>query len=101
MSPLYADLRGLPPILVHVGQRERLRDSIVRLVGKARRDGLVVVLEEWEEMFHNWATLPGRLPEADQALEDASAFLVEHLSGGAPPLKELNTVQPEYTKEIS
>ena len=79
VSPLYADLRGLPPLLVQVGGSERLRDSILRLAGKARRDGVEVVLQEWDGMFHNWATLSGVLPEADEALGNASAFLVGRL----------------------
>jgi monoterpene epsilon-lactone hydrolase len=84
VSALNADLRGLPPLLVQAGEREWMRDSILRFAGRARRDGVDVTLEEWPDMFHCWAILPGEFPEADQALANAASFINKFLGDGTP-----------------
>jgi acetyl esterase/lipase len=80
MSTFNADLRGLPPILLHVGSIELFRDGVLRLAGRARRDGVEVTLEEWPEMCHAWAAFPGEFPEADDALRRAAEFIRQQLA---------------------
>jgi len=74
-SPLYADLHGLPPILIHVGDAEVILDDSTRFAAKARDAGVDVTLEVWDEMPHVWHAFAGLLPESDQAIEHIGAWL--------------------------
>ncbi len=80
-SPLYADLRGLPPLLVQVGDAEILLDDATRLASRARDAGVDVTLEVWEEMFHVWHAFAEILPEAQRACERIAAWLEPRLAG--------------------
>jgi epsilon-lactone hydrolase len=82
-SPLYADLRGLPPILIQAGDAEILRDDSARFAVAAQAAGVDVTLEIWDEMPHVWHAFAGLLPEADQAVERIGAWLREHGRPGA------------------
>lgn len=83
VSPLFADLKGLPPLLVHVGENEVLLDDAVRLHERCREHGVDVTLEVYEELFHAFH-LFGHLPEARHAVRDIAAF-VERRWAAAPP----------------
>jgi acetyl esterase/lipase len=74
-SPLYADLHGLPPILIHVGDAEVILDDSTRFAAKARAAGVDVTLEVWDQMPHVWHAFAGLLPESDQAIERIGAWL--------------------------
>ncbi|HXZ75492.1 MAG TPA: alpha/beta hydrolase fold domain-containing protein, partial [Streptosporangiaceae bacterium] len=74
-SPLYADLRGLPPLLIHVGDAEVILDDSTRLAARASEAGVEVSLEIWDEMPHVFPAFAGLLPEADQAIERIGAWL--------------------------
>ena len=76
-SPVHADLQGLPPILIHVGDAEILLDDSTRFAARARAAGVEVTLEVWDEMPHCWHTFAGLLPEADQAIERIGRWLQE------------------------
>jgi epsilon-lactone hydrolase len=76
-SPVHADLRGLPPILIHVGDAEILLDDSVRFAARARAADVEVTLEVWDDMPHCWHTFAGLLPEADQAIERIGRWLRE------------------------
>jgi monoterpene epsilon-lactone hydrolase len=76
-SPLYADLHGLPPALVQVGDAEILRDDSTRFAAAAQAAGVDVTLEIWPEMPHVWHMFAGLLPEANEALERAGRWLRE------------------------
>lgn len=78
-SPLYADLHGLPPILIHVGDAEVILDDSTRLAARARAHGVAVTLEVWDEMPHVWHAFAGMLPEADQAIERIGSWLTERI----------------------
>jgi acetyl esterase/lipase len=67
-SPLHADLRGLPPLLVHVGTAETLLDDSTRLAERARAAGVPVDLEVWDDMIHVWHAFAPLLPESDAAI---------------------------------
>lgn len=74
-APLYADLKNLPPLLVHVGTSETLYDDATRLADKARAAGVEVTLEPWEEMIHVWHIFAPMLPEGQQAIERVGAYI--------------------------
>ena len=74
-APLYADLRGLPPLLIHVGTAEVLLDDATRLTERARAAGVKVTLEVWSEMIHVWHVFAAMLPEGAQAIERIGAFI--------------------------
>lgn len=79
-SPLYADLRGLPPLLVQVGADEVLLSDSTRLAERARAAGVAVELEIWGEMWHVWHAWAGVLPEGQQAIERIGAFVRQQLA---------------------
>ncbi len=76
-SPLYADLTGLPPLLIQVGTAETLLDDSTRLAGCALEAGVDVMLEPWEDMIHVWHIFATMLPEAREAIERVGAFVRE------------------------
>jgi len=77
-SPLYGQLRGLPPLLVQVGTAEVLLDDATRLAERARASDVQVDLEVWPDMIHVWHRYAARLPEAQQAINQAGAFVRRH-----------------------
>jgi acetyl esterase/lipase len=78
-APLYADLKGLPPLLIQVGDAETLLDDSNRLAEKARAAGVQVKLEVWPEMIHVFQLFAGFLPEGQQAVNDLGQFLSQRL----------------------
>jgi acetyl esterase/lipase len=80
ISPVYADLRGLPPLLIQVGDREVLLSDSVRLAERARQAGVDATLEVWDGMWHVWHAFAGYVPEAQQAIERVGAFIDKHLA---------------------
>jgi epsilon-lactone hydrolase len=79
-SPLYADLAGLPPLLVQVGTAEILLDDSVRLAEKARAAGVDVTLDVWDDMIHVWQLFAVMVPEGQQAIDQIGAFILKHTS---------------------
>jgi acetyl esterase/lipase len=79
ISPLYGDLRGLPPLLIHAGSDEMLLSDATRLADQARAAGVDVRLVVWPAMWHVWHLLGPSLPEARQAVAAVGAFIREHL----------------------
>ena len=80
-SPLFADLAGLPPLLIQVGTAEVLLDDSLRLAEKARGAGVEVSLEVWDDMIHVFQAYDIILPEARQAIERIGQFLQKSLVG--------------------
>jgi len=81
-SPLYADLSGLPPLLIHVGANEALRDDSTRLAEKARVAGVRVEIKVWPVVSHAWQIAPHLIPEARQSLRECAEFLRGHTAAG-------------------
>ena len=79
-SPLYADFKGLPPMLIQVGTSEVLLDDSRRLAERARQAGVEVVYEPWENMIHVWQIFVPMLDEAKQAV----ARIGEYVRAKAP-----------------
>lgn len=79
VSPIYADLHGLPPMLIHAGDKEILLSDAVRLADRARRDGVDTELQVWEGMWHVWHSFATYVPEAQRAIDQVGAFVTKHL----------------------
>jgi monoterpene epsilon-lactone hydrolase len=74
-APLYADLRGLPPMLIQVGTAEALLDDATRFAERARAAGVEVTLEPWDDMFHVWQFCASILPEGQAAIDRIGEFV--------------------------
>jgi len=77
-APLYADLSGLPPLLIQVGTAEILLDDASRLAERAKKAGVNVTYEPWEGMIHVWQLFAPLLDEGQQAIDKAGAFVRKH-----------------------
>ncbi|MER5787932.1 alpha/beta hydrolase fold domain-containing protein [Streptomyces sp. NPDC001980] len=77
-SPVFADLTGLPPLLVQVGSHEILLDDAVRLAARAAADDVRVELQVWPQVPHVFQAFAVMLDEADEALNSAAAFTRAH-----------------------
>ena len=74
-APLYADLSGLPPLLIQVGTAETLLDDASRLAERARKAGVTVSYEPWESMIHVWHLFAPMLDEGQQAIDRIGEFV--------------------------
>ncbi len=74
-SPLYADLRGATPLLIHVGEKEMLRDDSVRLAERAKAAGVSATLQLWPGAPHGWQLAAEILACARSSISQAAAFL--------------------------
>ena len=79
VSALYADLRGLPPVLIQVGSSETLLADSTRLAAAAGAAEVPVTLEIWPHMIHAWPMWNAHLEPGRQALASAGAFIRRHL----------------------
>lgn len=74
-SPLYAELAGLPPIYMQVGDEEVLLDDTTRFAERASGAGVEVEVEIWPGMFHVFQAFAGALPEGREAIARIGAYL--------------------------
>jgi acetyl esterase/lipase len=77
VSPIHADLEGMPPLLIQVGEREVLFSEARQLYDKARSSGVDATFEEWPEMVHVWHLYYPALEAGRQANERVGAFVRE------------------------
>ena len=75
LSPVGADLGGLPPLLIHVGDHEVLRDDAVRLGERARAAGVEAWTVVWPGMTHVFQMQTFLLPEARRANREIADFV--------------------------
>jgi len=75
LSPLYANLRGLPPLLIQIGAEEILRSGAEELALRAKHAGVPTTMEIWPGMWHFWHLFVPFLPEAKQAMQRVNHFL--------------------------
>ena len=80
-APLYADLSGLPPLLIQAGGAETLLDDSVRLAERARRAGVDVSLEVATDMIHAWHLFAPAFEQPRNAIRRAGSFIREHSAG--------------------
>jgi epsilon-lactone hydrolase len=78
-SLLYADLSGLPSLLIQAGSAEALLDDARRLAERASAAGVEITLEVWPEMIHVWHLFAAILPEARQAIATIARFITSRL----------------------
>ena len=78
LSPVNADLSGLPPMLIQAGGAEILCDTARRLAARAKDCGVDVTLEIEPGLFHAWQLFAGALPEAAESIARTGAFFKEH-----------------------
>jgi acetyl esterase/lipase len=79
VSPLYADLKGLPPLLIQVGSAETLLADATRLAAAAGEADVPVTLEIWPDMIHAWPLWNAHLEAGREALSHAGRFMAGHL----------------------
>jgi epsilon-lactone hydrolase len=79
VSPIHADLHGLPPMLIQVGSDETLLDDAVRLAGVAGAAEVRTTLQIWPQMIHAWHLFYAQLADGRRALAEVGAFLRAHL----------------------
>ena len=79
VSPLYADFRSFPPILIQVGSAETLLDDATRFAAVAGAADVPTTLEVWPHMIHAWHLWNAHLEPGRRALVSAGAFIREHL----------------------
>jgi acetyl esterase/lipase len=81
-SPVYADLQGLPPTLLHVGSTELLLDDARRVHERIAAAGGVSRLEIFEDVPHCWQMFVPFVPEATASLRDAATFIMQNVVAG-------------------
>jgi epsilon-lactone hydrolase len=81
ISPVFADLKGLPPLLIHAGTNEILLDEGIQISENARSVGVDVTLETWKDMFHAFQVIPF-LPETQRSLDKIERFISGNILDG-------------------
>ncbi len=77
-SPIFADLSGLPPLLIQVGSNEVLLDDAIRLNKAAKKAGVDVSLEVWDGQMHVWHLMSAIVPEGKHAIQVIGTFVKTH-----------------------
>lgn len=78
-SPIYADLKGLPPMLIQVGTNETLLDDSLRLAENAKAAGVDTTLECWDDMIHVWQIFVGMaVSESQDAVNRIAEFIKKY-----------------------
>lgn len=75
VTPFYSDFTGLPPVLVHVGSWEILRDDSITVVERLKAAGVDAELKVFDGMVHSWQLFAPMLDEGMQSIDEAGAFL--------------------------
>ncbi|KQO98070.1 alpha/beta hydrolase [Methylobacterium sp. Leaf92] len=81
VSPINADLAGLPPMLIQVGSAETLLDDSVRLAAVAGATDIAVHLEIWPHMIHAWHLFYQDVADGRRSLASAGTFIESRLHG--------------------
>jgi acetyl esterase/lipase len=79
-SPVLAALDGLPPLLIHAGEREIFLDDARTLARRARDAGVAVEFSEWPGMIHQWHVYASELQSARDAIGAVGRFIRTHMS---------------------
>lgn len=78
VSPLFASLAGLPPLLVQAGELETLVDQIRAFAARAKEAGAPLTFSEYPDMVHVWHLLRAVTPDGVKAIDEAGAFIRAH-----------------------
>ena len=79
ISPLFGELKGLPPMMIHVGSEEILLSDAERLAQRAKAAGVDVSLHCFEGMWHDFQLHAGQLAEADASIAELGEFMQERM----------------------
>ena len=80
ISPIYAELRGLPPLLFQAGGIEVIRDEVELIAEQAKKSGVEVTLEVYDRMTHVFQRLGNKLEESIDAWRSIRNFINKHVS---------------------
>jgi acetyl esterase/lipase len=94
ISPLFANLAGLPPLLVQVGSEETLLADATRFAEVAGAARVAVTLEVWPHMIHAWPLWNAGLEAGRQALVHLGAFARRHMAQGERALRAVTSARP-------
>ncbi len=83
VSPIYADLRGLPPIYIQDGAVELLHETITAFVNVARQQSADVVLDTWDDMNHDFQLFGADVPQSQAALKRVGEVVQSRLRQAA------------------
>ncbi|MEH7377775.1 alpha/beta hydrolase [Neobacillus drentensis] len=75
VSPVFADLTGLPPLFIQAGNHEILQSDAELLATQARHAGVDVTFKVWDKMWHVWQISGDTLPEAKKAVSEIGNYL--------------------------
>ena len=81
VSPVFANVAGLPPMLIQVGDDEILLSDSTRFAEKLEAEGIDVELEIWPEMWHVFQMFKGKMPESKKAIRKIAGYIRKHLLG--------------------
>lgn len=98
VSPLFGEYAGLPPLTIHVGAQEILRDDARRVAACAEEAGVEVTLREWQQAPHVFPIFADLVPEGRQAISEIASWITQRLPdrGGidnAPGIKGTRTTK--------
>ncbi len=82
ISPLFADLGDLPPVMIQVGDDEVLLDDATRLAMAATSQQVSVTMQIWPRLGHVWHLYAGLMPEADAAIRAIADFVTNQTGSG-------------------
>ena len=85
VSPVHADVRGLPPMLIQVGDHEILLSDSTRITDKLTAAGIDVTLRVWPEMWHVFQYFVGKMPESKRAIREIGQYLKSQLDVAESP----------------
>ena len=78
VSPVFADLHGLPPMLIHVGSEEMMLSTSQKIYNNAIKSSVDVELDIAQSMWHNWHLFAGFVPEAKLAMRNIGSYIKSH-----------------------
>ena len=88
VSPVFANVAGMPPFFVQVGDDEILLSDSTRFADRMRDAGNDVTIEVWPEMWHVWQLFVGKMPESRQAIAKIGEFVRHALADGQPQTRQ-------------
>ncbi len=80
ISPVYADLKGLPPLLIHVGTVEKLLNDSTRVAESAKKAGVNVTLKVWNEMIHVFQAYAVLIREGEESIKEIGSFILNYFA---------------------
>ena len=80
ISPVYGDLSGLPPLLIHVGTAEKLLNDSTRIYDTAKEAGTDITLKIWQDMIHVFQAYAVLISEGQESIVEIGNFIQKHIN---------------------